>query len=64
VKTGAVRGGNLKGLLEFTRRHPAYRPLLVCAAGQHGAAETLGIAWIDWRRFLVHGPAGAQSPRG
>jgi hypothetical protein len=61
VKTGAVRGSDLKGLLEFTRRRPAYRPLLVCAPGQHVAAEALGVSWIDWRRYLLDGPSGVQS---
>ena len=54
VKTGAVRRSDLKGVLEFTRRHPAYRPLLICAAGQHMAArEHRRRVAIAWRRFLL-----------
>lgn len=58
VKTGPFRAGDLGGLLEFTRRHPKFKPLVVGAPGGRSAAERAGVAWIDWRDFLVHGPAG------
>lgn len=30
VKTGSLTSGELKGIGEFVRRHPKYRPLVVC----------------------------------
>ena len=56
VKTGAVGPNDLRGLLEFTRRFPEYRPLLVGDAPGHLAAERAGIAWISWHDFLLSGP--------
>ena len=32
IQTGAVRAADLQALLEFSRRHPSYRPLLLCDA--------------------------------
>lgn len=58
VKTGDVSSADLRGLLEFVRRFPAYRPLVVCDAGKEKAAERLGIPAIPWDRFLFAGPAG------
>jgi len=49
---------DLKGLLEFTRRHPKFRPLVVCGAKGDAAAESAGIPAISWREFLVNGPPG------
>ncbi len=58
VKPGPDRAGDLGGLLEFVRRHPGFKPLVVGAPGSARPAERAGVAWIDWRDFLVHGPAG------
>jgi predicted AAA+ superfamily ATPase len=58
VKTGPFRGGELAGLLELTRRHPALKPLVVGAPSGQSPAERAGIPWIDWRDFLAHGPPG------
>lgn len=58
IKTGGARARDLAGLLELTRRHREYRPLLVHDPERGGgrAAETTGIAAIDWRTFLLDGP--------
>jgi hypothetical protein len=56
IKTGAVGPSELRGLLEFTRRFPAYRPLLVGDAPGQLAADRAGIAWISWQDFLLSGP--------
>lgn len=56
IKTGAVGTTDLRGLLEFTRRFPEYRPLLVGDPPGQLAAERAGIAWVSWHDFLLSGP--------
>lgn len=58
VTTGRVTPRELRGLGEFTRRFPEYRPLVICEPGERGAAERLGIAAMSWQDFLWQGPAG------
>jgi predicted AAA+ superfamily ATPase len=55
VKTGAYDSTDLRGLLEFTRRHPAFKPLVLCDDDYRIVADRLGIASIDWRSYLVAG---------
>ena len=55
VKTGKLQMTDLKGLLEFTRRHPSFKPLLICDKTGRIAAERAGIRSIDWRQFLCDG---------
>jgi hypothetical protein len=59
VKTGPFRASELAGLLEFVRRHPRFKPLVVGGAGGRDPAERAGVTWIDWRDFLVGGVASA-----
>jgi predicted AAA+ superfamily ATPase len=59
IKTGMVKTADLRGLLEFSRRHSNYRPLLVCDSGALPAAERAGIEAVTWHNFLVHGLPGA-----
>ncbi|MGH2508095.1 MAG: hypothetical protein ACRDHZ_11925, partial [Ktedonobacteraceae bacterium] len=59
IKTGAVRAADLQGLLEFSRRHPSYRPLLICDAAALPTAERAGIEAATWRQFLIVGLPGA-----
>ncbi len=58
VKTGRFGGPDLRGLVEFTRRFPKYRPLLLCDPAALPAAERLGIPAMSWRQFLLRGPFG------
>ncbi len=58
VKTGAFDTGAVRGLLEFHRRFPDFRPLVVCDAVGQTAVERAGIEAVDWRRFLLIGPPG------
>lgn len=58
VKTGTVTQGDLRALGEFTRRHPAFRPLVLCDEGGKAAAEKAGFAAQGWREFLLGGPPG------
>lgn len=55
IKTGPVQTAELKGLLEFHRRFPRYRPLLIGTDAARNAAERAGIAVVDWREFLLRG---------
>lgn len=57
VTTGRVTSRELKGLGEFTRRFPEYRPLMICDPAEQGAAERRGIAAMSWQDFLWEGPA-------
>lgn len=58
VTTGAVSGSKLRGLLEFTRRHPKYRPLVICDEGELSEARRVGVEATSWKRFLLQGPPG------
>jgi hypothetical protein len=59
VKTGAFEPSDLRGLLEFCRRHQRFKPLVVTAPGDETSATRLGITAVTWRDFLLAGP-----PRG
>jgi predicted AAA+ superfamily ATPase len=56
VKTGSFGQADVRGLFEFTRRFPRYRPLLVCDEEHMPAAARLGIKAVTWKRFLLEGP--------
>lgn len=56
IKTGPFEVNALRGLLEFTRRFPSFRPLVLCEPLDHAAAERAGVASMDWRDFLLDGP--------
>ena len=62
VKTGSVPATALRGLLEFTRRFPEYRPLLVGDPGVDVTAERAGITAMTWRDFLLTGPPSGPGP--
>jgi uncharacterized protein len=57
VKTGRFDSTGLRGLAEFARRFPRYRPLVVTDAPGERLARRLGLDAISWQRFLVSGPA-------
>lgn len=56
IKTGFFNAADLRGLLEFTRRAPKYRPLFVCDPTQLSAAAQLGVPAKSWQNFLLEGP--------
>jgi predicted AAA+ superfamily ATPase len=58
VKTGPWRASEIAGLLEFTRRHPRFSPLVLTGTGGGSPAERAGVASMDWRDFLLRGPPG------
>jgi hypothetical protein len=59
VKIGRFDSGDLRGLLEFARRHPTHRPVVVCRREEVQTARRLGVAAVAWQQFLLHGPAPA-----
>ena len=56
VKTGRFNGQDLRGLLEFCRRYPAFTPLVITAPGDEETAQRLGLQSISWVDFLFAGP--------
>lgn len=55
IKTGSFSAADLRGQAEFSRRHPSYRPLVLCDEEQMTAAVRLGIAAMPWKEFLLDG---------
>lgn len=58
VKTGPFTGADLKGLFEFTKQYPDFRPLLLCDEKERSTGERLGLETLSWREFLFR----LQSP--
>jgi len=58
VKTGRFDAQSLRGLLEFCRRHPAFKPLVISAPGDEKIARRHGIESVNWEDFLIAGPPG------
>jgi predicted AAA+ superfamily ATPase len=59
VKTGSFQVHVLKGLLEFCRRNPKFRPLVVTPAGSESLARRHGVRSVSWQEFLISGPPAA-----
>src|SRR6266568_350386 len=55
VKTGRFDVQALRGLLEFCRRNPAFKPLVISAPGDEETAKRHGIESISWEEFLISG---------
>ena len=56
IKTGHFTGQDLRGLLEFCRRYPNFRPLVLTAPGDENSAKKHGISGVSWVNFLISGP--------
>jgi uncharacterized protein len=59
VKTGPISSADLKGIGEFTRRHPGFRALVLCDEAARPTAERAGLRAMAWPEFLLSGPPGA-----
>jgi predicted AAA+ superfamily ATPase len=57
VKVGNFALTDLRALGEFTRRFPAFQPLLLCDPRDVDAAADHGVQVMSWQQFLLHGPA-------
>jgi len=60
VKTGTFQMNDLTGLLEFTRRHPGFKPLVICSSSGLATAARAEVAAITWQEFLLDGPPGGS----
>ncbi len=65
VKTGPIVTGDWKGLGEFTRRLPRYRPLVLCEEKERSAVERVGFSAMAMIRLLRtrHGALFFPPPR-
>lgn len=61
MKTGPFRASELSGLLEFVRRHPRFKPLVVVGQDGHAPARRLGVPSVTWKEFLLGGPPGVAA---
>lgn len=55
VKTGPVGAAAARGVLEFCRRNPSFRPAIACDPAQVGAVRGLGVAAVAWPELLLRG---------
>jgi hypothetical protein len=62
VKTSKFSAPDLRGLLEFNKRNPAFAPLVITAPGDEAAAKGHGVRSLNWKDFLLHGPQGNHRP--
>jgi len=63
VKTGAFDSSHLRGLLEFCRRYPRYRPLVVTAVDDESLVTRLGLPEVSWSEFLLNGPPVSEQAK-
>jgi hypothetical protein len=56
VQTRNFQFNELRGLLEFCRRNPRFRPLVITSTGNQAVAENAQVASIAWPDFLLSGP--------
>jgi len=56
VTTGVLSSRAVRGLAEFTRRFPSYRPLLLTEATRMEEAGRTGFEVMPWTQFLLDGP--------
>ena len=61
VKTGGFTPRHLAGLLEFVRRHPRFRPLVLCDESEIRMARDSGVEAVGWEAFLLGGPPGSAT---
>jgi predicted AAA+ superfamily ATPase len=59
VKTGGFQMSDLAGLLEFVRRNPRFRPLVLCNSEGRKTTARADIQAITWQEFLLRGPPGS-----
>ena len=57
IKTGSFQVHELSALSEFVRRHPEFRPLVICDRSGRPTAGRAGIASMTWREFLLGTPS-------
>jgi predicted AAA+ superfamily ATPase len=55
IKGGDYTLRDLVGLLEFRRRNPDYRPLVIGDDAYRDTAARAGVDFLSWQSFLLHG---------
>jgi predicted AAA+ superfamily ATPase len=60
VKTGSFTRRDLRGVFEFARRHPRFRPLVLCDRAAVGVARDAGAEALAWEDYLLAGPPGTD----
>jgi predicted AAA+ superfamily ATPase len=55
IKTSDYTSRDLSGLLEFSRRYPEFRPMVLCDEDHTDTARMLGVEAMGWREFLSRG---------
>jgi len=55
IKTGEFTSRDLAGLLEFARRYPDYRPVVLCDEDYVDVARRIGLDAVPWREYLWNG---------
>jgi predicted AAA+ superfamily ATPase len=60
IKTSKFQLSDLKALLEFVRRNPQFRPLVICRDADRPTARRAGVASMDWRAFLIGRALGSS----
>lgn len=63
VKAGRFALPDLRGLGEFTRRFPAFRPLVLCNPRDLDVATGHGVPAMSWQQFLLDGPEPASTTK-
>ncbi|MBF8263307.1 MAG: hypothetical protein HW387_972 [Parachlamydiales bacterium] len=64
VKTGRVIPSDLRGLLEFNERFPAFRPLVLCEETELKNIKNMHLQAMTWQQFLLKGPPGVSTTKG
>lgn len=60
IKSGRFDSRDLAGLLEFSKRHSSFRPLVITRPGDEELARRFGLRAVSWVEFLAAGPASAN----
>jgi uncharacterized protein len=63
IKTGRFQTADLHGLLEFVRRNPSFRPLVICGVEGCAIAARADVAAVTWQTFLLEGPPRPANSR-
>ena len=50
--SGTIVSTDLKGILEFCRRNPRFRPMIITGAGEGKAGDCFGVTSLTWLDFL------------
>jgi len=53
IKTGSFTTHELRGLLEFCRRHDSFRPIVLCDEEHVAIPRQAGVDAMPWRKFLA-----------